>query len=77
MVKLQDADFVCVQELKAHEINMTDEMLETDNLQGYFSYAIKPGYSGVEYIQKKYPLESLIKLILKQWIMKGDILNSF
>ena len=36
-LKLQDADFVCVQELKAQEINMTDEMVKTDNLQGYFS----------------------------------------
>ena len=32
-LKLQDADFVCVQELKALEVNMTDEMLRTNNLQ--------------------------------------------
>jgi len=76
-LKLQDADFVCVQELKAQEINMTDEMVKTDNLQGYFSYALKPGYSGVGIYSKKEPLKIMIKLILKQWIMRGDISNLF
>src|SRR6056300_966393 len=76
-LKLQDADFVCVQELKANEINMTDEMVKTDNLQGYFSYALNPVIAVLEYIQKKHPLKSLIKLILKQLIMKGDISNLF
>jgi exodeoxyribonuclease-3 len=57
-LKLQDADFVCVQELKAQEINMTVEMLQTDNLQGYFSYALKPGYSGVGIYSKKTPLKN-------------------
>ena len=56
-LKLQYADFVCVQELKAQEINMTDEMVKTDNLQGYFSYALKPGYSGVGIYSKKAPLK--------------------
>ena len=56
-LKLQDADFVCVQELKALEVNMTDEMLRTNNLQGYFSYALKPGYSGVGIYSKKLPLK--------------------
>ena len=61
-LKLQDADFVCVQELKAQEINMTDEMVKTDNLQGYFSYALKPGYSGVGIYSKKVPLKIIDKV---------------
>ena len=61
-LKLQDADFVCVQELKAQEINMTDEMVKTDNLQGYFSYALKPGYSGVGIYSKKEPLKIIDKV---------------
>src|SRR5210317_972604 len=61
-LKLQYADFVCVQELKAQEINMTDEMVKTDNLQGYFSYALKPGYSGVGIYSKKVPLKVIDKV---------------
>ena len=64
-LKLQDADFVCVQELKAQEINMTVEMLQTDNLQGYFSYALKPGYSGVGIYSKKTPLKIIDKVNFK------------
>lgn len=43
----QDADFVCLQELKAQEANMTPEMLRPDGFEGYFHYAEKKGYSGV------------------------------
>jgi len=43
----QNADFVCVQELKAQAADMTDEMRSPSGLQGYFHYAEKKGYSGV------------------------------
>jgi exodeoxyribonuclease-3 len=50
----QQADFICIQELKAQEKDMTDEMLNVGGYNGYFSYAEKPGYSGVGVsIQKK------------------------
>lgn len=43
----QDADFICVQELKAQANNMTPEMHDPDGWYGYFHYAEKKGYSGV------------------------------
>ena len=43
----QNADFVCVQELKAQEGNMAPEMLAPVGFQGFFHYAEKKGYSGV------------------------------
>ena len=46
-MRLQDADFICIQELKAQEKDMTEEMLNINEYAGYFSYAEKPGYSGV------------------------------
>ena len=46
-MRLQDADFICIQELRAQEKDMTDEMLTINGYAGYFSYAEKPGYSGV------------------------------
>ena len=37
----QDADIICLQELKAQAPDMTREMLQPDNLFGYFHYAEK------------------------------------
>ncbi len=43
----QDADVVCVQELKAQAADMAPHMLAPDGYHGYFHYAEKKGYSGV------------------------------
>ena len=42
----QDADFVCVQELKAKEGDMTPDFLAPAGYHGHFHYAAKKGYSG-------------------------------
>jgi len=42
-----EADFVCVQELKAQAPDLSFDMQTPDGLQGYFHYAEKKGYSGV------------------------------
>jgi len=51
----QDADIVCMQELKAQAADMTREMLQPDNLFGYFHYAEKKGYSGVGIYSRRQP----------------------
>jgi exodeoxyribonuclease III len=43
----QDADIVCMQELKAQAADMAPEMLNLPGYHGYFHYAEKKGYSGV------------------------------
>lgn len=43
----QNADIICLQELKAQAADMTDEMLHPEGYFGYFHYAEKKGYSGV------------------------------
>jgi exodeoxyribonuclease-3 len=43
----QQADFICLQELKAQADNLTPQMLEPPGYTGYFHYAQKKGYSGV------------------------------
>lgn len=43
----QDADIVCLQELKAQAGDMTAQMLAPKGYLGYFHYAEKKGYSGV------------------------------
>jgi exodeoxyribonuclease-3 len=42
----QDADMLCLQELKAHEHQLPDEA-KPDGYHHYYHFARKPGYSGV------------------------------
>ena len=43
----QNADVICVQELKAQAADMTPDMLALPGYHGYLHYAEKKGYSGV------------------------------
>ena len=46
-VAAQAADVVCLQELKAQFLDLTDEMKVPDGMHAYYHYAEKKGYSGV------------------------------
>lgn len=56
----QDADVVCVQELKAQAPDMSPEMLAPAGYHGYFHYAEKKGYSGVGLYSKVKPQQVMI-----------------
>lgn len=56
----QDADVVCMQELKAQADNMSQQMLQPQGFHGYFHYAEKKGYSGVG-IYSKQPADAIIE----------------
>lgn len=43
----QDADVVCLQEIKAQYLDLIDEMKTPDRLNAYYHLAEKKGYSGV------------------------------
>lgn len=58
----QEADFVCLQELKAQDDNLTDDMRSPAGMQGYFHYAEKKGYSGVGIYARKPPKDVIIGL---------------
>jgi exodeoxyribonuclease-3 len=51
----QNADLVCLQELKAQVGDMTKHMLNPDGYYGYFHYAEKKGYSGVGIYARRQP----------------------
>lgn len=51
----QDADIICMQELKAQQADMTAEMLNPPGYHGYFHYAEKKGYSGVGIYSRQKP----------------------
>lgn len=51
----QDADFVCIQELKAQAPDMAADMLAPTGYHGFFHYAEKKGYSGTGIYSKAVP----------------------
>ena len=51
----QNADVVCVQELKAQEKDVVPTYRESGHLTGTFHYAEKPGYSGVGIYARRQP----------------------
>lgn len=51
----QNADVICLQELKAQAADLTPEMLNPAGYFGYFHYAEKKGYSGVGIYSKFKP----------------------
>ena len=53
--KTQEADVICVQELKAQEKDMNQPDLHLDGYHGYFHYAEKKGYSGVGIYSRQKP----------------------
>lgn len=54
-LQTQQADVVCLQEVKAQAADMTAEMLAPAGYHGYFHYAEKKGYSGVGIYCKQKP----------------------
>lgn len=53
----QDADVVCIQEVKCHVAVLPPELFNPGGYHGYFHDAVKPGYSGVGIYCKKRPDE--------------------
>ena len=49
------ADIVCVQELKAQEADLSDEMKNPHGMHGHWHCAEKRGYSGVAVYSKRAP----------------------
>ena len=53
----ESPDYICLQELKAQEQDLTNEMLQPKGYHVYFSFAEKKGYSGVGIYSKNKPRE--------------------
>jgi exodeoxyribonuclease-3 len=68
---LQDADVICLQELKAQEADMTEQMLMPHGYHGYFHYAQKKGYSGVGIYSRVKPEKVIIGLGIDEFDAEG------
>lgn len=71
----QDADFVCMQELKAQAANLTDSTLNPPGYHGFFHYAEKKGYSGVGIYTKHEPLDVIEGLGVPELDAEGRYLE--
>ena len=67
----QDADIVCMQELKAQEKDMTAQMLAPHGYHGYFHYAEKKGYSGVGIYCREQPQRVIQGLGIAEFDAEG------
>jgi exodeoxyribonuclease-3 len=68
---LQDADVICLQELKAQEADMTEQMLMPHGYHGYFHYAQKKGYSGVGIYSRVKPEPVIVGLGIEEFDAEG------
>src|SRR5579872_4838181 len=55
----QNADAICLQELKAQEEDLENLAQEFPNYQGYYHCAVKKGYSGVGILTRHQPKKVL------------------
>jgi exodeoxyribonuclease-3 len=70
----QNADVVCLQELKAQAADMTEQMLNPDGYHGYFHYAEKKGYSGVGIYCREKPQQVIVGLGINEFDVEGRYL---
>ncbi len=71
----QNADFVCMQELKAQEADMSAAMLAPPGYHGYFHYAEKKGYSGVGIYARRQPDRVVVGLGVPEIDAEGRYLE--
>jgi len=67
----QQADIICLQELKAQAGDMTAEMTGPHGYHGYFHYAEKKGYSGVGIYCKSKPDAVIVGLGIPEFDSEG------
>jgi exodeoxyribonuclease-3 len=71
---LQNADVVCLQELRAQAADMTAQMLNPPGYHGYFHYAEKKGYSGVGIYTRSLPQQITEGLGIAEFDAEGRYL---
>ncbi len=73
---LQDADVICLQELKAQAADMTAQMLAPLGYHGDFHYAEKKGYSGVGIYSRVKPKHVELGLGIAEFDAEGRYIRA-
>jgi exodeoxyribonuclease-3 len=71
----QDADFVCVQELKAQDGDLSAAMRDPAGYRGHFHHAQQKGYSGVGVYARRAPREVIVGLGVPELDAEGRYLE--
>lgn len=72
----QEADIVCVQELKAQASDMVAALLQPEGFTGHFHYAEKKGYSGVGLYLRQPPQEVVAGFGVAEFDAEGRYLEA-
>jgi len=72
----QNADVVCLQELKAQAADMTEQMLAPSGYHGCFHYAEKKGYSGVGIYMRREPDAVVAGLGISEFDCEGRYIEA-
>jgi len=72
--KKDEPDILCLQETKAQEEQLPDEVRNVDGYHSYFSSAVKKGYSGVAIYTKEKPLSVKKGFGIERFDSEGRIL---
>jgi exodeoxyribonuclease-3 len=72
----QDADVVCLQELKAQEADMSAQMLAPGGMYGHFHYAEKKGYSGVGIYSRLAPVKVTSGICVEEFDIEGRYIQA-
>ena len=75
-MRAQEAEVVCVQELKAQITDLSREMLQPGDYYGYFHCAEKKGYSGVGLYARRQPDELIEGLGIPDIDVEGRYLEA-
>lgn len=71
-----DTDFVCVQELKAQEVDLSQEMKTPHGMHGVWHCAEKRGYSGVALYSKRKPDAVQIGMGVEEFDREGRFVRA-
>ncbi len=72
----QNADFICFQELKAQQADLSPEMLAPTGYHAYYHYAEKKGYSGVGLWSREQPLRVVEGIGVPEFDAEGRYLRA-
>lgn len=72
----QEAEVICLQELKAQAADMTADMLAPPGYHGHFHYAEKKGYSGVGIYSKQKPDAVIVGLGIAEFDQEGRYIEA-
>jgi exodeoxyribonuclease-3 len=71
----ENADIVCLQEIKAKEEQVPVDLQKINGYFSYFNPAVRPGYSGSAVFTKQKPISVEYKIGLKRFDAEGRVLK--